>query len=91
MVMNRGRIFRRHRFDLRADRLQDTAGKVRGQAAALAGQARDGLERGWDALASVERTLARKMEENPVLILAGMALAGLLVAKWIVDRREERW
>ncbi len=93
--MNRGRIFRRRRFDARMDRLQDTAGeletKVRDQAAAIAEQAREGLERGRAAFVSFEQAMARKVRANPALYLAaGAALVGLLLAKLLMDRREDR-
>lgn len=92
--MKRGRIFRR-RFDTRVDRLHETTGqietRVRDQAAAIAGQARQGLVRGREALTSLEQALTRSIRENPSFYLAaGVALVGLLVAKLVLDRRDEQ-
>lgn len=77
------------------DRLQSMAepweeqiDKVREQAALMAGQAREGLERGREAMVSFEEAVTRRVRQNPrFYIAAGLALIGLLLAKRFFDRR----
>jgi len=88
--MNRGRIFR-HRFDTRMDRLQTAAEHLENQMEKVRDQAREGLERGRDALVSIERSMVRNVRDNPALYLVGgLVLLGLLLAKISRDRRERR-
>jgi hypothetical protein len=77
------------------DRLQGTAGEVEtkafDQARIIVGQAREGLERGREALVTFERVVAENVRSNSSLYAAaGAALIGLLLAKLLLDRREAR-
>ena len=85
--MNRGRIFRR-RFDTRMDRLHSAAGQIEGQIEKAREHAREGIERGRDAILSMERSLVRNFRQNPSLyLIIGGALLGLLVFSLFNDRR----
>ena len=91
--MNRGRIFRR-RFATRADRFQEAAAdsidKMRDQAAQFAGQARESLARGGEALRTLRQSAIANVRENPSFYLAALlALVGLFIAKQVIDRRRE--
>jgi hypothetical protein len=75
-------------FDDGMSRVQDVAGDLEERSMQMARRAKDGLLQSRDTIVSLEEAFVRTVRKNPVLFIgAAVALAGLFVAKLLLEQR----
>lgn len=78
-------------FDHGADRVNELAGDLRGEARVFAQRAQDGLMAGKDRLTEMEQMVVGAMRQRPqLLVIAGICLVALIVAKFLRDQPPRR-